>query len=221
MFVYPLRSGTHNRFPAPPTSPQPPKFVGIGTAVEDGANLTLATPFGTAGDLLVAIIGGNNTIPAGATPGDWQLILNPAVGPAVALYAKIAEAADPANWTWALGAGISVSEGVILEYSTAGPLIGGADNGNLNTVPVQAPSAQQWKSSSLMLEAWVYFGNSAGNAWKITTNVNSPTIRANIHTANGGLFIVEYLVPAFGPSTGDTAGGISANIKGALSQGIG
>lgn len=213
----PPGSGTSTPFPAPPTSPQPPKFIGAGAAVQGNEFLTLAPFAGNAGDFLVAIIGTNNTIGGPGPPADWLLLLN-AAAEGIALYAKIAEAADPPNWQWDFGAGVTISEGAILRYSTAGPLTGGATV-VANTTPFQAPSAQQWKPTSLMLEAWTAFG--AIGTWTISTNVNSPTTRVSSIQSSGGLFVVEYPIATFAMSTGDTARSLTANIRGALSQGIG
>jgi len=137
----------------------------------------------------------------GATPAGW--VAGPATaggaGPTgIGMFCKQAAAGDPASWTVGPTGIVGVS-GVILDYTGHGFMLGG-----LAAVSTVAPSAFQWGSLSLMVEAWA---SDIAVPIVITGNINSPTTRATINSSDGSLLVVDFAATLFGTGwTGDTAG---------------
>lgn len=193
MFVYPLRSGTPNRFPAPPTSLALPSFGSAGALTSTNTTSTiLAVPANP--NFMLAIIaswgdGGNPVTP----PAGWTTIAGISSAAALSncgLYIRQAGGAEPATYTWTNAGGAILAVGQILSYNNVhGVLFGGANNTNGLVIP-SIPIIIANGVNALILEC-LGLGSGATLA-TVSVNNNNPAQRVNAKPANGGVAVFEY-----------------------------
>jgi hypothetical protein len=191
-FLYP--------FPAAPTSAVSlPFFKAVGTSVSGLGTIALSPPAGIiTGDLLVATIASvSGTVSAPA--GGW--VGGPTAGSGttdLTVFAKQSATGDPASWTFGPGGLVGVSGAILAYGGSHGFALGG-----LGAASDIAPSATQWGTNSLMMEL---YAQSTAVSIVISTNVNNPTTRLQISSAEGSLLVVDFTATKFGTAwSGDIA----------------